>query len=87
MTRYAKTVAAVIGALATAATLGLLPEDVAAWLPVVIAFATAIGVYAVPNTPPAGQPADPNVSEVGPGAEADWVNASLADQRRRAQGG
>lgn len=65
MSRYRKLVIALLGASGVAVTEGLLPEDLAAWMPVVVAFATAAGVYAVPNTPPVGQPADPNMSEQG----------------------
>lgn len=63
MTRYAKFITALIGALVVAVAEGLVPDEAARWVPVVVAFATALGVYAVPNTPPAGQLADPNVSE------------------------
>ena len=66
MSRYNKFWVAILGALTTAAAAGLLPDPVAEWVPVVIAFATALGVVAVPNTPPPGEPADPNVSEMGP---------------------
>ena len=63
MTRYAKFAIAVLGAASTAVAQGLVPDTVGQWLPVAIAFATALGVYAVPNTPPKGQQADPNISE------------------------
>jgi hypothetical protein len=39
-----------LGALATAAAAGLVPAPYDRWAPVVIALATALGVYAVPNT-------------------------------------
>ena len=63
MTRYAKFIVAVLGAASTAVAQGLVPDTVGQWLPVVIGFATALGVYAMPNTPPKGEPADPNISE------------------------
>lgn len=44
-----KFVTAFFGALAVAAAQGLLPNNVATWLTVVIPFLTAIGVYGVPN--------------------------------------
>lgn len=63
MSRYAKFIIAVLGAASTAVAQGLVPDTVGQWLPVAIAFATALGVYAVPNTPPKGEPADPHISE------------------------
>lgn len=44
-----KAIAAVIGVLAQVAAVGALPEEWAPWGAVVIAVATALGVYAVPN--------------------------------------
>jgi type IV secretory pathway VirB6-like protein len=41
--------AALVGAFLVAATQGLLPAGIAAWAVVVVAFATAVGVYAIPN--------------------------------------
>lgn len=46
-----KFVAAVVGAVLSAAALGLLPEDSKDYITVAIVFLTAIGVYAVPNKP------------------------------------
>lgn len=51
MSEYRKGIVALLTALVTAASLGLLPEPYAAWVPVVVAFAGALGVVAVPNTP------------------------------------
>ena len=52
MKAYAKAIVAVLGAAITAA-LGIVPEGSTLWgvLTVVAAAVTAIGVYAVPNTP------------------------------------
>lgn len=44
-----KFIVALIGAVLTAVTLGLLPAAVGDWTAVLIAFLTALGVYAVPN--------------------------------------
>lgn len=44
-----KFIAAIIGALTTALTVGLYPQEYAGWLTVAIAFFTALGVYVVPN--------------------------------------
>lgn len=69
MSRYAKAITAVVGLLATwAAT--YFPDDhsLEAAIGLLGVVATAFGVYAIPNTPPAGQPADPDISEVGPRA-------------------
>lgn len=64
MSRYVKTIAAVLGGVATwgitAASNGAI--DLAEWFGLLGALGTALGVYAFPNTNPDG-PADPNVSE------------------------
>lgn len=44
-----KFIAAFIGAVVVAVSLGLLPETVGPWLAVISAFASSIGVYAVAN--------------------------------------
>jgi hypothetical protein len=49
MTRYSKLIAAIFGAIATAVSLNLVPDDVTKWTAVAIAFATSLGVYVVPN--------------------------------------
>lgn len=51
MSNYRKVIAAVIGAIGTALTLGVAPEAWADYLAIAIQFLTALGVYAVPNTP------------------------------------
>jgi len=53
LSAYAKALVAVVGAAVTAA-LGLVPPDTTLWqvLTVAAAVLTALGVYAVPNTPP-----------------------------------
>ncbi len=42
---------ALIGAAAQLVAAGLLPDNLKPWGAVVLALATALGVYAVPNTP------------------------------------
>lgn len=67
MTRYAKTVVALLGALATWGVTA--SEDGAYSQPelwgALLALATAAGVYALPNRPPAGEDSDPAISEQG----------------------
>ena len=46
-----KTVAAVVGILAQALALGLLPVPYSTWATAVLAFATVAGVYQVKNEP------------------------------------
>ena len=52
MTRYRKCIAALVGA--TAITLPLISGGVTAaeWATILTAYATALGIYAVPNAPP-----------------------------------
>lgn len=67
MRRYAKTAVAVIGAMA-AVLLVALDDDtmtMAEWVQVAAAAVTALGVYAIPNRPPEGEPARPDISEQG----------------------
>lgn len=44
-----KALVAFLTALGVAVSLNLLPEPAAAWVPVLVAFLGAFGVYAVPN--------------------------------------
>lgn len=46
-----KLVAAIIGAVGEAISLGLLPDPASKYLAVAVAFLTAVGVYMVPNDP------------------------------------
>jgi hypothetical protein len=48
---YNKTIVAVLGAVSAAVAQGLLPDDVAPWVAIVISFLTALGVFQVPNVP------------------------------------
>lgn len=67
MSRYQKTIAAIVGAvLATIGPVWDLHVTQEEAMQLVIAWATALGVYTVPNNPPKGEPADPNISETGP---------------------
>lgn len=52
LARFNKLWAALVGAVAQAVTLGLVPDPTAQWLAVVVSFVTAAGVFAVENTPP-----------------------------------
>lgn len=52
MSEYRKFLAALLTAVATAASIGLLPDGYAAWVPVLVVFAGALGVYVVPNSKP-----------------------------------
>jgi hypothetical protein len=71
MSRYTKAILATLAALATwgvtAAADGVY-DQVELWGGLG-ALAAAWGVYNFPNTPPSGEAADPNISEVGPGAD------------------
>jgi len=49
VTHYNKALVALLTAIVTAASLGLLPDPWALWVPVLVAFAGALGVYAAPN--------------------------------------
>jgi hypothetical protein len=48
-----KAIVAVLGVAATAVANGLITGTAVKWVSVAIAVATALGVYAVPNKPPA----------------------------------
>ena len=65
MSRYTKTIVALLGALATwgitAAEDGVYTQ--VEWWGALLALVTAAGVYAFPNTPPTGEAPDPAISE------------------------
>ena len=70
MSRYAKFIVALIplviaGQKVIADALGDGTVSNQEWVSVVVAALTALLVRQVPNTPPAGEPADPNMSEQG----------------------
>ena len=66
MSRYAKFIVAIVGAVSTWATTYYPNDpDIAKWVGLALAVATCVSVYAVPNQPPAGQPHDPDMSEQG----------------------
>lgn len=68
MSRYMKAIAAFLGALATwgiAAGADGGYDQVELW-GLAGVLATVLATYSIPNTPPAGEPADPRVSEKGP---------------------
>lgn len=65
MSRYAKTIAALLAAIGT---WGVTAFDngsatSAEWFGLIIALGGVFAVWAVPNSPPEGEPADPDVSE------------------------
>jgi hypothetical protein len=70
-----KAVTALVGVAAQLAALGVVPERYLPWVQVVIALGTAIGVYVVPNAPPA---VDHGPRDTGQGAERVLVTAILA---------
>jgi len=51
MSRYRKAAAAAAGVLAQLVAAGAIPEQWRPWASVVLAVATALGVYAAPNSP------------------------------------
>jgi hypothetical protein len=51
VSRIRKALIAVAGAVAQAVALGVLPPEWQAWGAVVVALATALGVYVTPNAP------------------------------------
>jgi hypothetical protein len=70
MSRYSKLAVALIPVILAALKVtadalgseaGVDPQE---WIAVAVAALTAVGVWAVPNKPPAGQAADPNISEM-----------------------
>lgn len=67
MSRYAKFIVAAVAAACAALTAALTDDVVTAseWLLVLTSAAGAVGVLIVPNKPPAGQHADPSMSEQG----------------------
>ena len=79
MSRYAKTAVAVLVAALTALQAAISDGHVTnnEWIIIALAAIGAAGVYAIPNTPPAGQPADPNISEQGYGIVETVVGVLL----------
>jgi hypothetical protein len=68
VSRYAKSVAALLGAISTWGITAAAEGGVNAveWFGLLGSVGTVIGVYAIPNTPPGGQPSDPAMSEQDP---------------------
>lgn len=67
MSRYQKTIAAIVGAILTSIDpLWDLSISKGEAILLITVWATALGVYTVPNNPPKGEPADPHISETGP---------------------
>jgi hypothetical protein len=66
-TRYRKAVVALAGAVATWGGTALADDQIsnAEWSLLAAAVVAALAVFAVPNTPPPGEPADPAISEQG----------------------
>ena len=65
MSRYAKFISAALAALGVIVSAGVLDGDAQEWASSIVAALGAALVYLIPNTPPAGEPSDPTVSEVG----------------------
>lgn len=68
MTRYIKSFVAVLVAGLTVLASAITDDKVtnAEWVNIALAVVGALGVYALPNRPPAGEPSDPTVSEQDP---------------------
>ncbi|MCA1570072.1 MAG: hypothetical protein LC798_07070 [Chloroflexi bacterium] len=66
MSAYRKTataaLVAVLGWAGVVTTSAAGPISASEWLSLGVALATALGVFAVPNDPPPGEPADPELS-------------------------
>jgi len=58
--KYAKLIAALIGAAINAGALSLVPEKYQLLVGVIVAMLTALGVYAVPNTDGTDPETDPD---------------------------
>jgi len=56
MDKYRKGLVAVAGLAGQLVAAGMIPAPYDKWVAVVLAALTALGVYAVPNTPAAGGP-------------------------------
>jgi len=65
MSRYAKFISAALAFLGVLVSQGVLEGKAQDWVTALVAALGAAAVYVVPNTPPAGQPSDPSISEVG----------------------
>ncbi len=67
MSRYTKSIVAVLVAGLTVLASATTDGEVAAseWVNIALAAVGALGVYALPNRHPIGQPADPDISEQG----------------------
>lgn len=67
MSRYVKSISALLGGLATWGYTAAEDGNIALaeWFGVLGVLATALAVYQFPNTPPAGEGSDPGVSELG----------------------
>jgi hypothetical protein len=68
MSRYLKFVSALLGGVATWGYTATTDHgiDAGEWFGLLGVLATALAVFQFPNTPPAGQPSDPNISETDP---------------------
>lgn len=68
MSRYYKTIMAVLSFLGVMISAGVFSGPAQNWAQAIVAAVGAALVYWVPNKPPAGQPSDPTVSETDPPA-------------------
>jgi len=80
MSRYFKAIAALLGAVSTWGITAAADDAISTveWFGLVGALGTVIAVYAVPNDPPAGQLADPALSERGFAAVEFALGAAVA---------
>ena len=65
MSRYAKTIMAILSFAGVLVSAGVFDGKAQTWAQGIVAGLGAALVYWVPNVPPKGQPSDPTVSEVG----------------------
>lgn len=74
-----KFVAALIGALTTAVAVGVLPNEYNAYVAIAISFATALGVYAVPNEGLAEDEDTEDISELIEAYRENLLNKEQTD--------
>jgi len=67
LSRYSKTIAAILGAVSTWGITAAAEGGINAveWYGLLGALAAALAVYGIPNVAPTGEPADPGMSEQG----------------------
>jgi hypothetical protein len=65
--RYAKTIVAIVAAVAVVVNAAISDGNISGseWLQIAFAALGAVGVYAIPNRPPIGEPKRADISEQG----------------------